>query len=187
MSRLILVTFFASFVCTSIIGQSFAAFQRLDSCSNWRCVVGLSKDVSLRLDRSIPWRLPLRQAARVSSTYGYRVHPIDGQQKFHGGVDIAAPLGSSILASGSGTVTTGFNAVLGHYVTIDHLNGFTSTYGHLDQILVSPGASVDPDSVIGTVGESGRTTGPHLHWSVRHTVSGSLNPLELRSLFLESF
>ena len=164
--------------------QSWVAFQALDACPSWRCTVALAATVSLRLDRSIPWRLPVRQAARLSSGYGYRTDPLDGRRRFHAGVDLAAPLGCPVLAAGSGRVATGYDRNLGHYVTIDHLNGFVSTYGHLDRIAVTSGSVVGPQAVLGTVGQSGRTTGPHLHWSVSHVASGGVDPLAVRRLFL---
>lgn len=167
--------------------QSLNTFQRMEACGDWRCVVAFAADGTLRLDRSIPWRLPLRgESATLTSGFGYRVHPIDGGRKFHAGVDIAAPLGSPVVASASGRVSTGYNPVLGYYVKIDHLNGFTSSYGHLDEVLVRPGDLVAQSAPIGTVGVSGRTTGPHLHWSAAHR-SQSLDPLELRAALLAAF
>jgi len=170
-------------------GQSLVAFQRLEACNDWQCVVALAGEGStLRLDRSIPWRLPLRrQSARLTSGFGYRVHPIEGGRSFHDGVDIAVPHGSLVVASGSGRATTGYDRTLGYYVRIDHLNGFTSTYGHLDAVLVRSGDLVAQTSPIGTVGSSGRSTGPHLHWSTRYRTGGSIDPLELRRTLLAAF
>ena len=174
------------FFSGTLVGQSLDAFQRVEACDNWRCVVNLAADGTLRLDRSIPWRLPLRESATLTSGFCYRVHPIDGGNKFHDGVDIAAPLGNLVVASASGRVSTGYNRVLGYYVKIDHLNGFTSSYGHLDKVLVRSGDLVAQSAPIGTVGISGRTTGPHLHWSTAHR-NISVDPLELREALLAAF
>ena len=178
--RLFIFPLLLFLLSSSLIGQSLAAFQLLEACNEWQCVVSLAGNASLRLDRSIPWRLPLRRTPRLTSGFGYRVHPIEGERKFHDGVDIAAPLGSRVLAAGSGRVSMGFNRILGYYVRIDHLNGFISTYGHLDRVIVQTGDLVAQSGLIGTVGVSGRTTGPHLHWSIEFLGSGSVDPLELR-------
>ena len=176
---------------TSIsLAQSFAAFQRLENCEHWHCVVDLAREnLELRLDRNIPWRLPLRRGgAQITSGFGYRTHPIDGGRRFHGGVDIAAPVGTEVLASGCGRASQGYSSVLGHYVRIDHLNGFVSTYGHLAEVFITDGELISQSSVIGSVGCSGRTTGPHLHWTIRYRRTGTVvDPLVLRRSLLARF
>ena len=183
-----------------LAGQSLTGYQRLEACRDWRCVVNLVGETSLRLDRSIPWRLPLRRS-RLTSSFGSRRHPVAGGQSFHDGIDIAAPLGSRVYAAASGRITTGYSSTLGNYVSIDHLNGFVSVYGHLDQVWVTTGRLVAQSTPIGTVGISGRTTGPHLHWATRYAAPADnassdhradvhgkmIDPLELRRNALVNF
>ena len=185
--RLLMLNILVLSFAQILSGQSFAIFQLVEDCKDWRCVIDLAGDRTLRLDRSIPWRLPLRNDPQLSSSYGYRMHPLEGGRRFHGGVDITAPFGSAVLAAGTGTVTTGYNPILGNFVKIDHLNGFVTTYGHLDRIFVSSGDRVVQAGLLGTVGMSGRTTGPHLHWSTHYRGGGTLDPLELRRVFMASF
>ena len=178
--RICALTLWISVTSNPLFSQSFVAFQQLESCTEWECVVALLPVTALRLDRSIPWRLPLRaESARLSSAFGYRVHPVEGTRKFHGGVDIAAPLGTHVVAAGAGRVSTGSNRLLGKFVRIDHLNGFTSTYGHLSRITVRGGTTITQGMVVGTVGMTGRTTGPHLHWTVKYK-DRQVDPLIVR-------
>lgn len=111
---------------------------------------------------------PAPSYTRISDDYGYRTHPILGIQKFHSGVDMAAPSGSSILAAADGTVVAAtYNATMGNYVMIDHGNGLYTIYMHASALYVSSGQSVSAGSTIAAVGSTGRSTGAHLHFSVR--------------------
>lgn len=115
---------------------------------------------------------PAPSYTRISDDYGYRTHPILGIQKFHSGVDMAAPSGSSILAAADGTVVAAtYNATMGNYVMIDHGNGLYTIYMHASAIYVSSGQSVSAGSTIAAVGSTGRSTGAHLHFSVRQNGS----------------
>lgn len=108
----------------------------------------------------------------ISSSYGYRIHPIFGTQKFHAGIDIAVSSGQPIYAAASGTVVTAvYSSSYGYYVMIDHGNGYYTLYAHMTQYIVSNGQSVSQGDVIGYVGSTGWSTGPHLHYEVR--VNGS--------------
>ena len=116
--------------------------------------------------------LPAPSYTRISDDYGYRTHPILGIQKFHSGVDMAAPSGSSILAAADGTVVAAtYNATMGNYVMIDHGNGLYTIYMHASALYVSSGQSVSAGSTIAAVGSTGRSTGAHLHFSVRQNGS----------------
>ena len=96
------------------------------------------------------------------------MHPILGVMKFHAGEDIGAPSGTPILAADSGTVIlAGVNGGYGNCVMISHGNGRVTLYGHMSSIAVSNGASVTQGDVIGYVGSTGLSTGPHLHFEVR--------------------
>ncbi len=102
--------------------------------------------------------------AKVTSPYGYRTL---GGREFHPGIDLAAPYGSSIYATGTGVVVyAGWKNGYGNFVEIDHGNGYVTRYGHSSRILVSVGDHVKKDQEIARVGCSGRCTGPHLHYEV---------------------
>lgn len=119
---------------------------------------------------------PLTSYTRVSSPYGYRIHPITGTKKLHAGIDYAAPYGTSILAAEDGVVlTSGWNSGYGYCVTINHGGGYVTLYGHCSSLLVSAGQSVKRGQTIAKVGSTGNSTGNHLHFEVR--INGStVNP-----------
>lgn len=111
------------------------------------------------------WSLPLENL-KITSGYGYRIHPVTKQQDFHKGVDLAARC-DPVLSVLAGRVTeTGFNPILGKYVLIGH-GEFQSIYGHLSYILVCRGDTVDAKQPIAITGTTGRVTGEHLHFSVK--------------------
>jgi hypothetical protein len=103
----------------------------------------------------------------VTSRYGWRTHPVTGQQSFHGGIDFDAGTGDPIMAADGGTVSfAGDAGNCGNMVTISHSNGFSTSYCHLSQIQTAVGTPVSPGQVIGLAGATGRVTGPHLHFIV---------------------
>lgn len=105
---------------------------------------------------------------RISDEYGNRMHPILGTQKFHNGVDLAAPSGTAILAAYDGDVIAAtYSASMGNYIMIDHGSGLYTIYMHCSALYVSKGQSVTKGQNIAAVGSTGRSTGPHLHFSVR--------------------
>lgn len=104
----------------------------------------------------------------ISSPYGYRIHPIYKVKKFHAGIDINAPSGANIVAANSGKVIlAGWNGGYGNCIIIDHGDGIATLYGHQSALLVSVGQRVNKGDVIGKVGSTGLSTGPHLHFEVR--------------------
>ena len=106
--------------------------------------------------------------APITSTYGWRIHPVTGTERFHSGVDFGADYGTPIHAADGGVVTFAqFDGDCGNRVTIDHKNGLTTTYCHMSQIKTATGTPVSAGQVIGLVGSTGASTGPHLHVSVR--------------------
>ena len=112
---------------------------------------------------------PLRPGTyRFTSGYGMRIHPIDGNWHMHTGVDLAASTGTPVLAARAGRVQylERNSAQYGNFVIIDHGDGFQSLYAHLNTITVSVGNRVGTSQQIGTVGNTGRSTGPHLHFSI---------------------
>lgn len=105
---------------------------------------------------------------RVTSSFGEREDPFNGEGAFHAGIDIAAAYGSPVRAAADGDVTgTRMGAGYGREVTIDHGHDVVTVYGHLSSMIVVPGQHVTRGQVIGYVGQSGRSTGPHLHYEVR--------------------
>ncbi|WP_019515457.1 M23 family metallopeptidase [Sphingomonas sp. Mn802worker] len=106
-------------------------------------------------------------AGRVTSTFGYRMHPLLGFMRMHKGIDIGAPFGSPIYAAIDGVVQfAGRSGGYGNFVKLAHAGGYASGYGHMSRIAVSPGTHVQRGQVIGYVGSTGMSTGPHLHWEV---------------------
>lgn len=105
---------------------------------------------------------------RISDEYGNRIHPILGTQQFHNGVDLAAPSGTPILAAYDGdVVAAAYSGSMGNYIMIDHGSGLYTIYMHCSALYVSKGQTVTKGQNIAAVGSTGRSTGPHLHFSVR--------------------
>ena len=106
-------------------------------------------------------------AGTVTSAFGFRDHPVDGDYSFHNAVDIGVSKGTDILAYADGTVRyIGEDDVFGLYLKIDHANGVSTFYAHCDKLLVSKGDVVTCGQVIAKSGETGNATGPHLHFSI---------------------
>lgn len=113
--------------------------------------------------------LPEDRNIRISSDFGLRKDPISGARKFHHGLDIPAPAGTGIHPVKQGTVQfSGEQAGYGNVVIIDHGDGYVSKYAHNAANLVSAGDPVSPATVIATVGSTGRSTGPHIHFEVAY-------------------
>ncbi len=103
----------------------------------------------------------------ISSPFGYRSNPFSGQRTFHSAIDIVVNRGTPVKATREGKVAdTGYNAVFGNYVIIRHADGYQSLYAHLDTVLTHKGASVTQGDVIGRSGNTGQSTGPHLHFGM---------------------
>ncbi|MCR5831197.1 MAG: peptidoglycan DD-metalloendopeptidase family protein [Lachnospiraceae bacterium] len=114
------------------------------------------------------FKWPAPSYVRISDDYGNRIHPILGTQQFHNGVDMAAPNGSPILAAYDGEViAASYSPTMGNYIMIDHGDGLITIYMHASSVSVSQGTMVARGEQIGCVGSTGRSTGPHLHFSVR--------------------
>ena len=122
-------------------------------------------------DGALQWPLPV--AGTITSPQGYRTDPITGETSYHSGTDIAVPEGTPILAAADGTVTIAnaldsWGGSYGYYVKIDHGGGLTTLYAHCSSICVTTGQQVKAGEAIAYVGQTGRATGPHLHFEV-HT------------------
>lgn len=115
---------------------------------------------------------------KLSSTFGWRNDPMHRQPRFHTGIDIAAPSGSPVYATQPGTVAySGRYANYGNIVVIKHDNGLQTLYGHNQALWVRPGQRVVQGQMIASVGSSGRSTGPHLHFEV-HRSNQYVNPID---------
>ncbi len=138
-----------------------------------RAVAHVARDVALeqRLNALIPF-VPLRQplwgAAILTSPFGYRVDPFLGKLALHSGVDLLQAYGSAIHATAAGRVVhAGPMGGYGAMVEIDHGNGLSTRYGHMSEIAVKEGQEVAEGAILGSLGSTGRSTGPHLHYEVR--------------------
>jgi murein DD-endopeptidase MepM/ murein hydrolase activator NlpD len=110
--------------------------------------------------------LPLKNL-RITSSYGYRHHPVTGKYAFHAGVDLRAKH-DTVYAIMDGSVNdVGYNNFLGIYIRLDH-EDFQSSYGHLSRVFVAPGETIEAGDPIGITGASGRVTGEHLHFSISY-------------------
>lgn len=115
----------------------------------------------------LPSGLPL-SGARLTSGFGNRYHPVLGGTRFHAGLDMAAPTGTPVTATGAGRISrAGWAGGYGILVSIEHGGARETRYAHLSAIAVRPGEMVRQGQVIGYVGSTGRSTGPHLHYETR--------------------
>ena len=130
------------------------------------------------LNHSIPTGMPLKTYKRITDKFGYRMHPIFvGERIFHFGLDIAAKVGTPIYAPADGVVEYAKKkGGYGKFLLINHPFGFKTGYGHLSKYAVKPGDYVSKGDLIAYVGNTGRSTGPHLHYEVRYLYKW-LNPM----------
>ena len=127
------------------------------------------------------WAWPTVKPFRISSYFGWRVHPITGAAHLHTGVDITGTASKNIFAVQSGKVVaaqTGWNGGQGTYVKINHENGYVTVYMHLSKLRVKKGQRVDKGEVIGLMGCTGSCTGTHLHFQV-YKDGDLMDPLKL--------
>lgn len=123
-------------------------------------------DKYLSAIRNIPFGRPLQNTS-ISSRFGKRKDPVNGKSGFHTGIDFRGQRGDKVYATADGVVKKAFkNGGYGNYVTIDHGNGYTTSFAHLDRYLVKRGERVSRGQIIGLVGNTGRSTGPHLHYEI---------------------
>ncbi len=125
---------------------------------------------------SIPSRMPV-EGVRLSSDFGMRWHPVVGGRRAHKGVDLAGPVGTPIHATADGVVSKAeWFSSYGLYVAVEHGGAIQTRYGHMSRLNVAAGQRVRKGDVIGFIGSTGRSTGPHLHYEVR--VAGeAVNPI----------
>lgn len=131
-------------------------------------VIEMTKTKEIRLE-NIPAIQPVlnKDLTRVASGYGWRIHPIYHTKKFHQGMDFTAPVGTDVFATGNAKVTfVGWKQGYGNTVMLDHGFGYETLYAHLFKPLVKVGQRVKRGDIIALVGNSGMSTGPHLHYEV---------------------
>ena len=134
-----------------------------------------NSNTSTAVPSNATWKMPCSYTY-LSSPYGWRIHPVYKDYRFHSGVDLAAPKGTPIVATRSGKVTRAtYDSSSGYYVTINHGDGFSSSYLHMTHYVVKVGDQVSAGQVIGYVGSTGTSTGNHLHFSVYYNGT-SQNP-----------
>lgn len=120
------------------------------------------------LEGNIGFIYPLSVLAPITSIFGWRVHPITGDRRFHAGIDLGAPLGTPVLAAYAGQVAlANWMGGYGLAVVLQHSQTQQTLYGHLSEVFVQPGQWVEQGTVIGEVGSTGNSTGPHLHFEWR--------------------
>lgn len=123
------------------------------------------------------------ESRNFTSHFGWRTDPINKARSFHSGTDIAAPSGSKVKVIEDGIITfTGYHESAGNYIKVRHNNGMYSRYLHLSKILVKEGQKVVQGEVIGLVGNTGRSTGPHLHFEIRDRSNAPLNAMSFYTI-----
>jgi murein DD-endopeptidase MepM/ murein hydrolase activator NlpD len=119
---------------------------------------------------------PIR--GRLTSSFGWRLDPISGVRRFHAALDLAASTGTTVKAAMDGRIATvGYNATYGNYIIMSHSGGYQTLYAHLHSVSVRKDAAVNQGSKIGEVGNTGYSTGPHLHFAVFRN-GKAVNPLD---------
>ncbi len=146
--------------------QLFASWESLDSNGTPTVTPSIS----------IPSRMPVEDS-RMSSDYGMRNHPVIGGRRAHKGVDLASPTGTRAYATADGIVDTAkYFGSYGLYVRLEHGARLETRYAHMSRLAVAAGERVNKGDIIGYVGSTGRSTGPHLHYEVR--IAGeAVNPI----------
>ncbi len=156
--------------------------ERVDVASQ----TALEKSLMLR---TIPNGWPLKEESRITSGYGWRVHPVTGERSFHAAVDMRAPVGEKVVATADGVVNYAAKhqgSGLGNLVILAHDFGFQTHYAHLDDFEVEPGEFVEQGDVIAHSGATGNVNGPHLHYEIWHT-QRKLNPEPFLDWSLENY
>lgn len=126
----------------------------------------------------LPTGSPIANQIGLSSNYGARVDPFTKLLAQHPGIDFSAPIGTPILAAGNGTVLqAGYDGAYGNHIEIKHSDGYTSRYAHASKMHVQIGQTVKRGQIIGEVGNTGRSTGPHLHYEISYNGT-NVNPMQ---------
>lgn len=130
--------------------------------------LGVGAVIARQIEQQAPQERHAPSTPHISSNFGPRLNPITGHQQFHRGVDLPAPEGTPVPSLKAGTVTSaGERGGYGLAVEVAHADGTTSLYAHLSEVAVHPGDHLEANQPLGRVGQTGQSTGPHLHLEVR--------------------
>lgn len=147
------------------LGEGDKEFSQL--FANWRQLEGGSLATGPRAVVSVPAGMPVG-GVKLSSDYGMRTHPVLGGRRSHNGVDLAGPTGTPVYATADGVVGKAqYFGSYGNYIQIEHGGELETRYAHLSGYTVAAGQKVRKGDLIGYIGSTGRSTGPHLHYEVR--------------------
>lgn len=124
------------------------------------------------------WLQPV--VSKISSPFGNRIHPVTRQQRFHNGIDLAVPVGTQVRCPMDGTISNVFfSQDGGNQVLIKHSNGYQTGFAHLSKTLVKKGQKVKRGQVIALSGNTGRSTGPHVHLTLRNSSGTLIDPAKV--------
>lgn len=153
------------------------ASQQAAAFANKLSEVSPALNATLRREAAIPFGYPIRGQTRISSHFGYRRNPFGWGFEFHNGIDFPAHTGTAVRVTGAGEVIeAGWNGPFGLAVVVDHGFGYRTLYAHLSSISVRVGQSLERGDRVGAVGSTGRSTGPHLHYTIFRNGS-EVNPV----------
>jgi murein DD-endopeptidase MepM/ murein hydrolase activator NlpD len=159
------------------IQESIEESRRQEAMGSTRPTVGGGSYGPSNNPSGVSWLVPCKYL-RVTSPFGYRWHPTTGEWSMHRGVDLGAYKGTPIYASRSGTITIAtYHSTAGNYVQINHGDGYCSVYMHMTHYVVKLGDYVKAGELIGYVGSTGRSTGPHLHFGISYK-GEYVNPMD---------
>ncbi|MDE0084499.1 MAG: M23 family metallopeptidase [Candidatus Poribacteria bacterium] len=148
--------------------EDWKDIQKINNISNPKHLQ-IGDEIFIPGNESVGFKNPLRIPLIVTSHYGYRNHPVTGHYRLHEGIDFRASTGTRVYASKTGKVTyASRKGGYGKTVSIQHEDDYSTSYGHLSRIYVSVGDFVRQGQVIGLVGNTGISTGPHLHFEIRY-------------------
>lgn len=150
---------------TALLKAARAQIPNLKTTLNGEVRPALEK--ILKREEAVPNGVPLKGNFDTSSRFGLRRNPFGGGYEFHNGLDFKGPYGAPIFSTAPGVVEqAGFSRGYGYHVIVDHGYGYRTLYAHMSKIEVSAGDTIDRDRVLGYLGNTGRSTGPHLHYTI---------------------
>ena len=163
----------AGFINSDILISSLSKLDMISNMANvqkesFKLVADMATDWKIKMEH-LPMISPVNVKYRLSDSFMYRPkHPVLGTPRMHYGQDFSVPIGTEVYATGNGTVVESgrSSSGLGIYVVIDHGYGFRSYYGHLSRIIAPQGADVKRGDIVGLSGNTGLSSGPHLHYEV---------------------
>ena len=154
----------------------FSSWRAIEGGASFAAATAIANPSPASRATSIPSRVPL-EGVRLSSDFGMRTHPVLGGYRMHKGIDLSSPTGSPVFATADGVIARAdWFGSYGLFIQIEHGGALETRYGHLSRLNVAEGQLVHKGDLIGYVGTTGRSTGPHLHYEVR--VEGvAVNPV----------